>query len=354
MQTPAPEPAPKKTPKSSHKLVTPLRRHTGLFLVESLESLFSDPQGVTEHIAKLTVSAPPPAVSTNFYHSPITKLSSSFSAACLSPKSLSSVGSCSQLPNFSNPEHLQSYIQKSLSETQSSLAPLEVFSMGAGNYKQHDSPLFHSPSLLVKNVPGSLYNTPSKRQQSRSQELPSSNRATRRRSSLVLHHSLDMLSNADDHNEDEDYDVEVDISSDLSVFSATKRCRVTGSNLTAMDKEAGTLAQATWTTSTESVVIDGALSDDDDEEEEDEFVDFPVEAQLRVSLSKRGRVRTFTLPSAAEFQDGSKPPYSYASLIAQAILAAPRQRLALNSIYTWIMQTYPYYRLQSCGWQVRN
>ena len=351
VQTPAPESALKKTPKSSHKLVTPLRRQTGLFLVESLESLFSDPQGVTEHIAKLTVSAPPPAITTNFYHSPVTKLTSSLSAACLSPKSLSSIGSCSQLPSFSNPEHLQSHIQKSLTETQSSLAPLEVFSMAAASdYKQHESPLLNSPSLLSKNnIPGSLYNTPSKKQQSRSQDLPSSSRTTRRRSSLVLHHSLDMLGRGE-ADEDED-EVAVDIATDdISVFQSTKRTRAAAANLSAMDKGSRTLAEATWNTSTESIVIDGTASEDDDEAD---LVDFPCESRLQVSLSKRGRERTFTLPSAAEFQDGSKPPYSYASLIAQAILSAPRQRLALNSIYTWIMQTYPYYRLQSCGWQVK-
>ncbi len=366
MQTPAPESAPpKKSPKSSHKLVTPLRRQTGLFLVESLESLFSDPQGVTEHIAKLTVSAPPPAITTNFYHSPVTKLASSLSAACLSPKSLSSVGSCSHLPTFSNPEHLQSHIQKSLSETHSSLAPLEVFSMAAASstYQQHDSPLFNSPSLQARrNVTGSLYNTPSKKQQSRSQDLPSSGRAVRRRSSLILHHSLEMISNdaaeeeeeeeeEEENDDDDDDEIIVDISSDLSVFRSTKRCRTTGrSNLpAAMDKGKATLAEATWNTSTESIVIDGTATEDDEEED---FLEFPCESSLQVSLKKRGRARTFSLPSAAEFQDGSKPPYSYASLIAQAILAAPKQRLALNSIYTWIMQTYPYYRLQSCGWQV--
>lgn len=324
---------------------------------------------MTEHIAKLTVSAPPPALSTNFYHSPLTKLSSSFSAACLSPKSLSSIGSCSQIQNFSNPEHLQSHIQKSLSETQSSLTPLEVFSMA----EHHDSPLFQSPSMLAKghNIPGSLYNTPTKRQQSRSQDLPSSSRMNRRRSSLVLHHSLDMLScglaNDNDNEEEEDL-AELDISSDLSVFKSTKRCRAETANLSEMEDKtdtgsAGTLAEATWNTSTESIVIDETVSEDeqaadadaDDEEDEDEgVVRYPTEGQLQVTLKKRGRERTFVLPSTKEFQDGSKPPYSYASLIAQAILSAPKQRLALNNIYAWIMQTYPYYRLQSCGWQVQK
>lgn len=357
LQTPASESF-KKTPKSSHKVVTPLRRQTGLFLVESLESLFSDAQGVTEHIAKLTVSAPPPTITNNFYHSPVTKLSSSFSAACLSPKSLSSVGSCSHLQTFAHPDHLQSHIQKSLSDTQSSLAPLEVFSMNNNNL--HDSPL-DSPSFIAKSAihgaaVGSLYSTPT-RKQSRSQDLPSTSRMNRRRSSLVLHHhSLDMLSSGIAVNQDDDEDeANLDISSDLSIFNCSKRCKATSDNLQpSMDNElesgsrntAKGLEEATWNTSTESLVIDGTA------DEEDFDNDFPREQALLVSLSKRGRERQFSIPSSADFQDGSKPPYSYASLIAQAILSAPKQRLALNSIYTWIMQTYPYYRLQSCGWQV--
>ena len=49
--------------------------------------------------------------------------------------------------------------------------------------------------------------------------------------------------------------------------------------------------------------------------------------------------------------DKAKPPYSYASLIAQALLASPNRRLTLASIYAWIMDRYPYYRSENCGWQ---
>lgn len=50
--------------------------------------------------------------------------------------------------------------------------------------------------------------------------------------------------------------------------------------------------------------------------------------------------------------DKDKPAYSYASLIAQAILDAPERKLTLNQIYAWIMDKYPYYRSQNSGWQV--
>jgi hypothetical protein len=49
--------------------------------------------------------------------------------------------------------------------------------------------------------------------------------------------------------------------------------------------------------------------------------------------------------------DRAKPPYSYASLIAQAIMASPTGRLTLTEIYTWIMRTFPYYQSQNSGWQ---
>jgi hypothetical protein len=49
-----------------------------------------------------------------------------------------------------------------------------------------------------------------------------------------------------------------------------------------------------------------------------------------------------------------KPPYSYASLIAQAINSSKNKRMTLNGIYTHITTNYPYYQLTSNGWQVRT
>ncbi|CAO3616784.1 unnamed protein product [Cunninghamella blakesleeana] len=46
-----------------------------------------------------------------------------------------------------------------------------------------------------------------------------------------------------------------------------------------------------------------------------------------------------------------KPPYSYATLIAHAILSSEHRRLTLSEIYKWITTQYPFYKIQDNGWQ---
>nr|CAB3246921.1 FoxK [Phallusia mammillata] len=47
----------------------------------------------------------------------------------------------------------------------------------------------------------------------------------------------------------------------------------------------------------------------------------------------------------------SKPPYSYAQLIIQAISSATQRQLTLSGIYAHITKHYPYYRTADKGWQ---
>jgi hypothetical protein len=56
---------------------------------------------------------------------------------------------------------------------------------------------------------------------------------------------------------------------------------------------------------------------------------------------------------SGEAKDDSKPPYSYAQLIVQAISTAPDKQLTLSGIYSYITKNYPYYRTADKGWQVR-
>lgn len=49
--------------------------------------------------------------------------------------------------------------------------------------------------------------------------------------------------------------------------------------------------------------------------------------------------------------NGSKPPYSYASLIGMSILRAPNRRLTLAQIYKWISDSFSYYHASDARWQ---
>lgn len=48
----------------------------------------------------------------------------------------------------------------------------------------------------------------------------------------------------------------------------------------------------------------------------------------------------------------TKPPFSYAQLIVQAILSAPDKQMTLSQIYNFISAQYPYYESNNRGWQV--
>jgi len=56
-------------------------------------------------------------------------------------------------------------------------------------------------------------------------------------------------------------------------------------------------------------------------------------------------------PSQSSPKDESKPPYSYAQLIVQAITSAQDKQLTLSGIYAYITKNYPYYRTADKGWQ---
>ncbi|KAI8067137.1 hypothetical protein BC940DRAFT_212140, partial [Gongronella butleri] len=45
------------------------------------------------------------------------------------------------------------------------------------------------------------------------------------------------------------------------------------------------------------------------------------------------------------------PPYTYATLIAHALLSSDKGRLTLHDIYQWICGQYPYYSMANRGWQ---
>lgn len=86
----------------------------------------------------------------------------------------------------------------------------------------------------------------------------------------------------------------------------------------------------------------------------------PSAQSLRGSSAKSPAVSTPAVMVGANGADLSldenqhiKPQYSYAQMITQAILNTPDGKLNLNGIYTFIMNSYSYYRhQQAAGWQV--
>lgn len=315
---------PANTPRSTHKIVTPLRKQNTSFLVASLESLFSDSQGVSEQIAKISTNS-------SSFMSPATNLAGSFASMC----------SMDNL-NLADPSLLQSHVQKSL----------ESSSIGL------ESP-YNSCNRSQSNVPAvvtnSLYNTPLRCKQSRSydlSELPSQQRINRRRSSILAQEDEDLLSiltattndNNSNDNTQSDYNL-LKLVDDLSNYKDNEDDSIINviTNCTTINNNNNTNTMIT----------------NDSESESEDYNCFDEESKENSSSSYKKRpfsktVRSFNLPSPKDYLDGSKPPFSYASLIAQAIISSPKQRLALSNIYCWIMETYPYYKSQSCGWQVKE
>ena len=72
------------------------------------------------------------------------------------------------------------------------------------------------------------------------------------------------------------------------------------------------------------------------------------------SNSQRGVLLELTedMDYSQDIMKDVKPPYSYALLIAQAILSSDSEQLTLSSIYQFIMDKYAFYRHSNMGWQV--
>ncbi|MGH0122021.1 UNVERIFIED_CONTAM: hypothetical protein FKN15_007365 [Acipenser sinensis] len=74
-------------------------------------------------------------------------------------------------------------------------------------------------------------------------------------------------------------------------------------------------------------------------------------------LNLKGCVKSRSSELGAQTEKGprgtSKPPFSYATLISQAIKSTPRGRMSLNDIYSWICEQYPFYKNTGAGWKVK-
>ena len=313
------------TPRSSHKIVTPLRRPNSSFLVASLESLFTDSQGVSEQIAKMTETAN-------------SKANSSYKSKCEKSNSVHSL-SILTLDKLADPNLLQSHVQKSLESSVFGLeSPYRRVSTTNSVFTGGSMMPASTKTNTSKN--NSLYNTPIRCKQSRSYDFSelSSQRSKQRRSSIVvLGEEEDLLSSFGGANEP---------LSDLSHFKDNEE----SVDVITPEEGKGFESAERMDEVVSSSIFDCNFEEIDQQKPDISPIELSTPFKRKPNFSTQKR--TLTLPSTEEYQDGSKPPFSYASLIAQAIIASPKKRISLSNIYLWIMETYPYYRLQTCGWQV--
>ncbi|KYM96762.1 Forkhead box protein K2 [Cyphomyrmex costatus] len=76
-----------------------------------------------------------------------------------------------------------------------------------------------------------------------------------------------------------------------------------------------------------------------------------ISAANSCPASPRADRHSLDTPHYSPPKDDSKPPYSYAQLIVQAIASAHDKQLTLSGIYSYITKHYPYYRTADKGWQ---
>ena len=74
--------------------------------------------------------------------------------------------------------------------------------------------------------------------------------------------------------------------------------------------------------------------------------------EITAGISADGTAAEVATGTSSPPRDESKPPFSYAQLIVQAISSALDKQLTLAQIYAYITKNYPYYRTADKGWQV--
>lgn len=81
----------------------------------------------------------------------------------------------------------------------------------------------------------------------------------------------------------------------------------------------------------------------------------PLNERTNNKKSRTEDCQDFALPHPEEMpmieDDGTKPAFSYATLIGMAILRAQNRRLTLAQIYKWISDNFKFYRASDSGWQ---
>ncbi|EDK42234.1 conserved hypothetical protein [Lodderomyces elongisporus NRRL YB-4239] len=84
-----------------------------------------------------------------------------------------------------------------------------------------------------------------------------------------------------------------------------------------------------------------------------------IEVQPQTSLAPTSPTKnkkpksdtTTTTHTPFSLYSEEKPPYSYATLIGISILSHPEKKLTLANIYSWISDTFRFYKKEEVGWQ---
>ena len=76
---------------------------------------------------------------------------------------------------------------------------------------------------------------------------------------------------------------------------------------------------------------------------------------VKVQISKRLSM-ILGVPEDREFYRVTdvRPPFTYASLIRQAILDSKERQLSLNEVYNWFQANFAYFRRNAATWKVRE
>ncbi|GFQ97680.1 forkhead box protein L2 [Trichonephila clavata] len=77
----------------------------------------------------------------------------------------------------------------------------------------------------------------------------------------------------------------------------------------------------------------------------------PVKLASSISSSSKmiGAAGASNIPGTVK-QELPRPPFSYVAMIRQAILESPNKRLTLQEIYSYVLETFPYYESKD-GWK---
>ncbi|EAZ62844.2 fork head family transcription factor, partial [Scheffersomyces stipitis CBS 6054] len=77
----------------------------------------------------------------------------------------------------------------------------------------------------------------------------------------------------------------------------------------------------------------------------------PNSSFLSSDSAKKVKKSKASKDTAFDLHSEDKPPYSYATLIGISILSNEYKKLTLSQIYSWISDTFKYYKREDVGWQ---